>query len=139
MKEGTLRTYHIRMWNFVIEVLEQCKTQDLGVTKLSAVKEEFLDKMRNSLRNETNLNEEGKEMKDIIENGLFNNCFACEFCVGDCRDCPLCEANGGTLKFDCIEEFSTFSCLAICVRSYEWDAAIVLAKEIRDSWRDVNE
>lgn len=125
------------MWNFIIDKIEQWKTQKSGFTKISQLKEEFLENMRNGFRNMTNLTEEGKEMAALIEKGIHNNCFSCEFADRDCGNCPLLGSNGGKLTENCTDPYSTYSVFIICVSGCKWDAAIVLAKEIRDSWRDV--
>jgi len=125
------------MWNFIVDKLEQCKLRKADFIKIPQLKYEFLENMCNGFHNMTNLTEEGKEMAALIEKGINNNCFACEFAAFDCCNCPLLIFNDGKLTYACFETFSLYDILSGCVSGGRWDKAIAIAKEIRDSWRDL--
>lgn len=73
MREEIFKIYHVLMWNFIIDELEQCKLRKADFIKIPQLKYEFLENMRNGFRNMPNLTEEDKEMADLIEKGINTN------------------------------------------------------------------
>lgn len=105
---------HIRMWDGVISELEDAKINFYGVPEILPIKQGYCD------------------------SEVFNSCFACDFArteaqkKGDfdknyCCFCPL-------TIVECYDKRSPYEQLLALEDTDEYDKAIALAKEIRDSF-----
>ena len=106
---------HIRMWDGVISELEDAKINFYGVPEIFPIKQRYCD------------------------SDLFSSCFACAFARIEaqkegnvyknyCMFCPL-------TVVECFDKRSPYEQLLALEYTDEYDKAIGLAKEIRDSWK----
>ena len=117
----TGKQLHVELWDFVVNELKAIKAQALYIPNITDIKENFFDM-------------KGYEKVD-------NLCFACQVAQErknsekrtalscECFYCPL------NIRF-CIHRDSPFVTLRSCKGTMDYDKAIKLAEEIRDSWEE---
>lgn len=110
---------HFELWDFVVDELEAVKNQALYIPYINGIKKSFFD------------------MKGYEK--VINLCYACHVAEKRLKrvphlgtSCFLCPLDIGF----CIHRSSPFVQLRNCEGTMDYNKAIKLAKEIRDSWEE---